>query len=237
MVEQMAAYSKQLWPKMATIVRAEPKYLAETGGPYRALDAAWAQYVTRKGTPKDYIERNIADAQELGLALVTGLNITKGSSTGGEMSASLVESAGSAILAESYPCAFISWEWRDQYMARADIKAAMAVLSRKAEAHASRSCSSSSTTTPPPPPPPLPGITGIKLTATKMTQDGDVFVQLVWQGAAGTMVDFYRNGAYRRTIRNDGRAKAWPRRGGTYTYKICEAGKSRCSNNVSVTIR
>ncbi|HEX6434428.1 MAG TPA: hypothetical protein VFZ87_09295 [Gemmatimonadales bacterium] len=235
MVEQMAAYSKQLWPGMATIVRAEPKYLAETGGPYRHLDAAWAQYVTRKGTPKDYIERNVADAQQVGLALVTGLNITKGSSTGGEMSAALVESAGSTILANSYPCAFISWEYRDGYMARADIKSAMAVLSNKAEAHASRSCGSSSPTTPPPPPP-LPGISGIVLTGTKVTLNGDVVVKLSWKGAAGTMVDFYRNGAYRRTIRNDGSATAYPTRAGTKTYKICEAGKTRCSNTVSVTI-
>ena len=237
MVEQMAAYSKQVWPKMATIARVEPGYLLQTGGEYRSLDAAWAQYVTRKGTPSDYIRRNIADAQKAGLALVTGLNITKGSSTGGEMSASLVESAGSTILAESYPCAFISWEYREGYMDRADIKAAMAVLSRKAEAHAARSCGGSSTTTPPPPPPPLPGIKGISLTATKVTLNQEVVVKLSWQGAAGTMVDYYRNGDYRRTIRNDGSATVYPQRAGTYSYKICEAGRTRCSNTVSVTMR
>lgn len=237
MVEQMAAYSKQVWPKMATIARVEPGYLLQTGGEYRSLDAAWAQYVTRKGTPSDYIRRNIADAQKAGLALVTGLNITKGSSTGGEMSASLVESAGSTILAESYPCAFISWEYREGYMDRADIKAAMTVLSRKAEAHAARSCGGSSTTTPPPPPPPLPGIKGISLTATKVTLNQEVVVKLSWQGAAGTMVDYYRNGDYRRTIRNDGSATVYPQRAGTYSYKICEAGRTRCSNTVSVTMR
>src|SRR5918992_1229765 len=66
-VEEMAAYSKRLWPGMATIVRVDPGYLAGWSGPYRHLDAAWAQYVTRKGTARNYIKRNIADAQKLGL--------------------------------------------------------------------------------------------------------------------------------------------------------------------------
>jgi hypothetical protein len=229
MVETMAAYSKQLWPKMATIARVEPSYLAETGGAYRFLDAAWAQYVTRKGEPGDFLRRNVADAQKLGLALVTGLNITKGSPTGGEMSASLVQSAGSTLLADAYPCAFISWEYRENYMSRSDIKAAMANLSQKAESHAMRSCSSA--------PISLPGVKGIVLTATKVLQGGEQVVNLAWSGAIGTMVDYYRNGDYRRTIRNDGSAKAYPHRAGTYSYKICDAGKTRCSNTASVTIK
>lgn len=236
MVETMAAYSKQLWPKMAAIVRAEPGYLAATGGPYRYLDAAWAQYVSWKGQPDDYIRRHVADAQKLGLALVTGLNITDGSPTKGPMSASLVQSAGSTLLADSYPCAFISWTWIDQYMARSDIKTAMTNLSQKAENHAARSCGGTTGSTPPPPTP-LPGVNGIALTATKATINGDVVVTLKWVGAAGTMVDYYRNGDYRRTIRNDGTAKAYPKRAGTYSYKICEAGKTRCSNTASVTIK
>jgi hypothetical protein len=237
MVETMAAYSKQLWPKMATVARVEPRYLGETGGPYRYLDAAWAQYVSWKGTPDDYIRRNVADAQELGLALVTGLNITNGSPTRGNMSASLVQSAGSTLLAQSYPCAFISWTWIDDYMFRSDIKAAMANLSEKAENHAGRSCGGASPTEPPPTeePAPLPGISGIVLSATKATVNGDLVVTLRWAGAAGTKVDFYRNSVYRRTIDNDGKAKAYPRQG-TVTYRICEEGKTRCSNTVSVAV-
>jgi hypothetical protein len=237
MVEQMAAYSKQLWPKMAAIVRAEPGYLAQTGGPYRYLDAAWAQYVTWKGSPADYIRRNVADAQRLGLALVTGLNIIDGNPTRGEMTGALVESAGSTILADSYPCAFISWEWRDSYMSRSDVKSAMAVLSNKAEAHAARSCMSGGSVTPPPPPPPLPGIKGIALTATKALQTGQNVVTLVWQGAAGSNVRLFVNGAYRRNTVNDGKGFVYPRRAGSYSYKICEVSTTRCSNTASVTIR
>ena len=46
-LEQMAKYSKQLWPRMPTIVRVEPGYL---GRNHHYLDAAWAQYLHRKGT-------------------------------------------------------------------------------------------------------------------------------------------------------------------------------------------
>ena len=238
-VEQMAGYSKQLWPKMGTIVRTEPGYMLQTGGPYRYLDAAWAQYAARKGSPQDYFRRNVADAQRAGLALIAGMNISLGGPTGGEMSASLVQSVGSALLAESYPCAFINWQWRAPYMARADIKAAMANLSAKAAAHGARSCSSSTATPPPPPPnpPTLPGVRGIVLTAVKTTQNGHVIVKLSWTGANGRMVDFYRNRDLRRTIPNDGSANAYPGRAGTYTYKVCEARSTRCSESVSVPIR
>jgi hypothetical protein len=236
MVETMAQYSKQLWPNLPTVVRAEPAYLERTGGPYRYLDAAWAQYVTRKGTAEDYIRRNVADAQRIGLALVTGLNITKGGDGGTQMSASLVQSAGSTILAQSYPCAFLSWEWRDTYMSRSDIKAAMAVLSNKAEAHAARSCRrpGSGGGEEPPPPTPLPGVKGIALTATKVEPR---VVSLVWKGASGSTVRLFVNNTFRRTTANDGKGMVYPQRAGTFSYKVCEVGSSRCSNSVSVIIR
>jgi len=227
-LEAMAAYSKQIWPRMATVVRVEPGYLAQWSGIYDKLDVAWAQYVTRKGDPADYIRRNVSDAQKLGLALITGLNISKGGPDQTPLSASVVQSAGSALLAADYPCAFISWEFDDRYLSRSEIKSAMSVLSQKAEAHSTRSCSSSS-------PIALPSETGIVLSAAQSTKDGEEVVKLTWSGASGTLVDLYRNGNYSRTTQNDGLAFAYPQRAGTYTYKVCEAGKATCSNSASVT--
>jgi hypothetical protein len=151
MVEQLAQYSKQLWPNLPTIVRVEPGYL----GTAHYVDAAWAQYVARKGTPEDYISRNVADAQSRGLALVTGLNILKGGVDGSEMTASQVQSWGSALLASSYPCAFLSWNYDENYLSSSGIKSAMDVLRSKAQNRSTRTCrASSSSQTPPPPPPP-----------------------------------------------------------------------------------
>ena len=229
MVEELAAYSKSIWPKMATIVRVEPTYLSKWTG-YRALDAAWAQWVTNRGDPADYLRGQAAEAQKIGVMLVTGLNIRKGAPNQQPLSASTVLSAGSALLANDYPCAFISWEYDADYLARSDIKSAMTQLSNKAEAHPVRSCLRGGPVT-------LPGIKGIALTATRVVVNTKQVVYLKWTGGAASMIDVYRNGDYRTTTRNDGLAKSYPQRAGQYTFKVCDAGKTRCSNNSTVTIR
>jgi len=77
-LEEMATYSKQLWPKLPTLVRQDPSYMARWSITYRYLDAGWSQYVERKGDPAAYIKNQVAIAQRLGLAVVSGLNIRKG---------------------------------------------------------------------------------------------------------------------------------------------------------------
>ena len=49
MIDEMAEFSKDLWPGMSTMIRAYPDYLDSWSGRYRYLDAAWAQYVARFG--------------------------------------------------------------------------------------------------------------------------------------------------------------------------------------------
>jgi hypothetical protein len=233
-VEAMAEYSKQYWPNLTTIVRVDPGYLAQWA-PYRALDAAWAQYVVRKGTPQDYIDQNIADAQRLGLGLITGLNVRKGAADGGAMSASLIQSAGSTLLKQSYPCAFISWQWDEPYESRTDVRSAMTYLSQLARAHTARSCGGSTSA---PPPVTLPGVSGIALKATTILLSGKQVVSLTWIGATTGYVDLYRNGSLRRTTVNDGKAISAPTRSGTYIFRICEArSTTKCSSGVSATIR
>jgi hypothetical protein len=237
-LETMAAYSKQIWPKMATIIRVEPKYLAQYGNIYHNLDAAWAQWVSNRGDAADYIQGQVSIAQNLGLMLVTGVNISLGISGQYEVPANTLLSVGSALLANSYPCAFISWTFDQNYLTRADIRNTMATLSQKAESHANRSClKGGSSGGGGDPPPPLPGINGIVLSATKALVSGDQVVRLAWQGAAGTSVRLFVNGAYRRTTANDGQGTAYPHRAGQYSYKICEVNSTRCSNSVAVTIK
>jgi hypothetical protein len=236
MLEQMATYSKSIWPKLATVVRVEPKYLAQWSG-YHNLDAAWAQWVTNRGDAADYIQGQVAIAQKLGLMLVTGLNIRKGAPNQQPLSANVVQSAGSALLANGYPCAFLSWEYEPDYLARSDIKAAMAQLSQKAEAHAARSCLGGGSVDGGGgggDPITLPSIKGMVLTATKAAPH---LVYLKWTGATARMVDVYRNGMLRTTTRNDGLAKSYPQRAGQYTFKVCNAGTTSCSNTSTVTIK
>jgi hypothetical protein len=139
-LEEMARYSKQLWPQMATIVRAEP-YLIKWRGRYRHLDAAWAQYLRRKGNPNDYIRRNVSEAQRMGLALVVGLNVRHGGTPNKTwMSPSEVLSWGSALLSSSYPCAFISWHYDSRYVSSRSMKTAMATLRNRAQNRGTKSC-------------------------------------------------------------------------------------------------
>jgi hypothetical protein len=140
-VEAMAKYSKSIWPTMPTVVRAESSYLLRWPG-YQYLDATWAQYVYRKGDAATFINRNIADAKKLGLALAVGLNIKKGGPDGKTMTPDQIRTWGSVLLTSLYPCAFISWEYpgRESYFATTSVKSAMSSLRAKAQNRAFKPC-------------------------------------------------------------------------------------------------
>lgn len=139
-IEEMAKYSKLRWPTLPTIVRTYPEYMLMFSGNYRYLDAAWAQYVHRKGEAGAFIRKNVADAQKKGLGLVVGLNVLRGGPNQRQMRASEVKSWGSALLSSSYPCAFISWQYNSSYLSSSAVKDAMKYLSSKARSRSSRSC-------------------------------------------------------------------------------------------------
>jgi subtilisin family serine protease len=86
----------------------------------------------------------------------------------------------------------------------------------------------------PPPPPPPPG--GFTLSATARKVKGFNTVNLTWSGATSASVDIYRDGANITTTANDGaHTDSTGTKGGrTFTYKVCEAGTSTCSNSVTV---
>ena len=140
-LEEMARYSKSLYPSMATIARTFPEYLAKWG-PYRYLDAAWAPYVHRFGDPRRFIEHHVSIAKREGLALVVGLNVLRGGPNKNPMSASQVREWGSVLLSSSYPCAFISWKYDRQYLDRSGIREAMNTLRKIADPQRYLSCRS-----------------------------------------------------------------------------------------------
>ena len=147
-LEEMAKYSKQIWPNLTTVVRAEP-YRIKWSGTYRYLDAAWAQFYNPRGTldPSDYLRQSVADAQRMGLGLVVGLNLLGGAPPligagkgGSPMSVTQVRNWGSAMLASSYACAFVSWTWDSNYLSRIGMQDAMKYLRSKAQNRAAKSC-------------------------------------------------------------------------------------------------
>ena len=60
---------------------------------------------------------------------------------------------------------------------------------------------------------------------------------LTWSGAAGSNVDIFRNGVKLTTTTNDGEHTDVLGKGvtGTFTYQVCDAGTSICSNTATVT--
>jgi len=146
-IDEMARYSKEIWPDLPTIIRGWPWYLK--GYSYRYLDAAWAAYHERFGSMDAFIASNVQDAKESGLALVVGLNVLAG---GGEeglpgyhsdkfaMTASQVRSWGGALLDQPYLCAFFMFRYNPDYFTRADIQEAVAELSEKAQRLEKRTC-------------------------------------------------------------------------------------------------
>lgn len=78
---------------------------------------------------------------------------------------------------------------------------------------------------------------GISLSTTGYKVRGLQKADLTWSGATSTNVDVYRNGAVITTTANDGaHTDNIDQRGsGSYTYQVCEAGTSTCSNSSTVT--
>ena len=149
-LEEMAKYSKSLWPTMPTFVRAVPSWLAAGSQNYSYLDAGWAQYTAGKGTVNDYISSEVAAAKKKGLGLAVGLNVLDGGDgssriagfTRGKyaMSANEIRTYGTALLNQTYACAFYNWMYDAGYYGRSDIKSAMADMSAKARNHLRTAC-------------------------------------------------------------------------------------------------
>jgi hypothetical protein len=147
-VEEMARYSKEIWPTMPTMIRTWPYYLK--GGQYPHLDAIRFHYLDRWKPLEDFLAKNMQDARDLGLAIVGGLNVLNGGAKDSGipgradkkfgMNASEIREWGTRFLQEPDLCAFILWEWDDAYFARPDIKAAIDDLAAQARALPVREC-------------------------------------------------------------------------------------------------
>ncbi|PYV67664.1 MAG: hypothetical protein DMG96_38645 [Acidobacteria bacterium] len=88
------------------------------------------------------------------------------------------------------------------------------------------------TPTPTATPTPTPG--QIVLTATAHRVNGRKVVNLTWTGANTTFVDIGRNGVVIARVQNTGSYTDVLPHHGTFTYKVCEAGTTNCSNEVTV---
>lgn len=147
-IEGMAEYSKEVWPSMSTYIRAFPEYLK--GGHFPHLDAIWFQYLDRWAPLDGFIAKHFGDVEEFGFKVVTGLNVLNGGSKSSgipgrrqgknAMSADELRSWGGKLLAQPNLCAFLLWEYDEEYLSRPDIKAAIDDLAATARSQPSKAC-------------------------------------------------------------------------------------------------
>ena len=124
LLDQMAAYSKSIWPTVPTVVREHPTNL--TGFSWQHLDISWVQYNYRLGSDIDlYIERERAAAEEGGFGVVLGLqSLAGGDATSGIrpeaplnpnfhlMSREEVVYYGERMIRAGFGCAMVNFRWQ-----------------------------------------------------------------------------------------------------------------------------
>jgi hypothetical protein len=166
-LDEMARYSKEIWPTMPTVLRTDPSDLEDDAAAFGApwpgwkwtyLDAASARYLVRKGAVEEFAATEQASADRQHLALVAGLNVLSGGDGSSEipspasgnraMSPDELLRYGSTMLRQTKACAFEMWRYETPgsafedywYFRRPEITAAVVELAAIAARRPSRPC-------------------------------------------------------------------------------------------------
>ena len=169
-IEEMARYSKSIWPSMPTGVRSSPSQLG--GARFKSLDFAWAQWggplhtPAFKMSPEQFRDTQISAAKKLGLGLVFGLNYLDGGDGTSRINGTYAKdpnlkdnkyckSAGMLPLRDErgggeegrnglrqgvYACAVISWKYDATFRNRSGMKDALAAVASAAKGRSRTSC-------------------------------------------------------------------------------------------------
>jgi hypothetical protein len=151
-IEQMAKYSKSIWPALKTITRTRVSWLAQAPFTWVYLDAGWAQYSTYKGDVYTYRDSEIAAARASGLGLLFGLNTTNGGqvisgcypgSRAGQcaMTAAELKKYGTLLASVPSACGLTLWQHDATYLTRSEIRGALDEVAAVTRAHPVKACS------------------------------------------------------------------------------------------------
>jgi hypothetical protein len=140
-VDEMARYSKSIWPSLSTVARAAPGDLAKATFTWRYLDAGWAQYNTKMGDVRTYLSAQVAQAKNEGLGLVAGLNVDDASGVNtAPMTASQIKAFGTVLASHPYVCALSGWKYDANYLSQTGIRAAFDSVATVARSRSAASC-------------------------------------------------------------------------------------------------
>ena len=148
-IDEMARYSKSIWPNWATFVRRHATGMPGRLEDYVHLDGVWNQYRANRGDPAQWAKEQADAARTAGLIFINGLNILAGgdgsSGLSGffgnkwAMSADELRTYGEAMLSEG-PCALLMWKKEDSYFSRQKIRTALRDLAAIGASQAATSC-------------------------------------------------------------------------------------------------
>jgi hypothetical protein len=140
-VEEMARYSKSIWPALPTTARVTPSKLAEATFRWTYLDAGWADYSTNLGDLRTYLGAQAAQARLEGLGLVAGLNVLDGSGYNtAPMTASQLKTFGTILAGDASVCALVGRSYDASYLSQSGIRAALDAVTTVAKARNPASC-------------------------------------------------------------------------------------------------
>ncbi|MEP7176308.1 MAG: hypothetical protein ABI860_07115, partial [Gemmatimonadales bacterium] len=139
-VEEMARYSKSIWPSLPTTARVSPSALAEATFRWNYLDAGWAQYSVRQGDVGAWVATQAAVAKAEGLGLIVGLNLLDGGTNKAPMTASQVRTFGTAMASEPSVCALVGWRHNSTYLNKTGVRDALDAVSTVAKSRKAASC-------------------------------------------------------------------------------------------------
>jgi hypothetical protein len=145
-LEQMAQYSKSVWPGLTTIVRTRVSWLDQAKFKWTYLDAGWSQYSARQGEVSEFRDTEVAAANRSGLALMFSLNILDGGPfvpgcypgtrpVWCEMTATELSRYGTVLASVPTACGLTFWQYDRDYLGRSDIQASVKDVARVVAEH------------------------------------------------------------------------------------------------------
>jgi hypothetical protein len=140
-VEEMARYSKSIWPALPTTARVAPSKLAEATFHWTYLDAGWAEYTTNLGDLKTYLAGEANQARLEGLGLVAGLNVLDGAGYAtAPMTASQLKAFGTILAGSASVCAVVGRSYDATYLSQSGIRDALDAVTAVAKSRSPASC-------------------------------------------------------------------------------------------------
>ena len=154
-IEEMARYSKSIWPSLPTAVSGDTRPELLRGFDWHYLDIASAQwsgpvYSSAGRSLEEFRNENVAYAKELGLGLIFSVNVLNGGDgssgvrgpkeTYWQMTGAELQQAGVTLAETPYACAFFIWRHDPEYERRPDVRAAMDTIAGAAAVRGGTSC-------------------------------------------------------------------------------------------------